>query len=125
LMVRRYLLQRRFDEIQALRGPERWSRWLGLGYVLLALLFIIQFVSAIGDMESFMAGEGASAIRAALTIPLIMVPWALFLVVTAFKAFRHGWWRRRSRIHFMLFAVAALVFVIQLFHWNLMGWWNV
>jgi CubicO group peptidase (beta-lactamase class C family) len=125
LMVRRYLLQRRFDEIQALRGPERWSRWLGFGYVLLALLFIIQFVSAIGDMESFMAGEGASAIRAALIIPLIMVPWALLLVAAAGKAFRQRWWSRRSRIHFMLFAVATLVFVIQLFHWNLMGWWNV
>jgi len=124
-MAGRYLLQRRFVEIKPLRGPERWARWLGLGYVLLAFMFIILLASVIGDMESFMAGEGASAIRAVLSLPLIMVIWATVLAAAAIMAFRKGWWSRRSRIHFTLFVVAAVLFVIQLAYWNLMGWWNV
>lgn len=124
-MAGRYLLQRRIVEIKPLRGPERWARWLGLGYVLLVFMFIILLGSVIGDMESFMAGEGASAIRAVLTIPLIMVIWVAVLVAAAIMAFRQGWWSRRSRIHFSLLAIAAVVFVIQLAYWNLIGWWNV
>lgn len=92
LMAGRYLLQRCFDEIKPLRGPERWSRWLGLGFVLLVLMFIILLAAVIGDMESFMAGKGASAIRAVLSIPLLMVPWALLLVGAAIMAIRLGWW---------------------------------
>jgi len=124
-MAGRYQLQRRFATIRPLRGPERWLRWLGLGYVLLAFMFIILLASVIGDMESFMAGEGASAIRAVLTVPLIMAIWAVVLVAAAIMAFRQGWWSRRSRIHFSLLAIAAVVFVIQLDYWNLIGWWNV
>lgn len=124
-MAGRYFLQRRFVEVKPLRGPERWVRWLGLGYVILACLFIILLAGAIGDMESFMAGEGASAIRAVLTLPLIMVVWAVVLVAAATMAFRQGWWSLKSRLHFSLFAVAAVLFVVQLAWLNLMGWWNV
>ncbi len=125
MMVRRYFLQRRFKEIKPLRGPERWIRWLGLGFVMLVFIFLILLLNGIGDLESFMMGEGASTIRAALSIPVIMVPWALFLVAASVKSVRQGWWSRISRIHFAAFTVAAVIFLAQLIHWNLLGWWNV
>lgn len=122
IMVMRYGLQLRFTEITPLHGPERWLRWIGMAFVLQVLLFLVLLLAAIGDQAYFMAGEGESLLRIALVFPVLSVPLAFVLAGGAVYAIRQRLWNRWSRAWFILFALAALIYLIELHYWNLLGW---
>lgn len=122
VMVSRYFLQLRFAEITPLRGPERWLRWTGIAFLLLIVMFVVLLMSAFADQAAFMAGEGTGMLRAALLFPVLSIPVALALTAGAVYALRQRLWNRWSRAWFTLVALVAVIFLIELFYWNLLGW---
>jgi hypothetical protein len=46
----------------------------------------------------------------------------LALVLAAVHACRAGFWGRWGRVHYAIFALAAVVFLLELNYWNLLGW---
>lgn len=124
-MLVRYVAQRRFAEVPPLRGAERWVRWAGVGILAVLVAFVMAAGAGAGDMEAFLAGEGETALRSALTLSLLLIPLAMVVAAGAVQAYRRGWWGRFGRVHFSAVAVAALLLVAGLGYWNLLGWWNV
>ena len=122
IMIVRYALQLRFTEIKPLRGAERWLRWIGVTFVLMVLLFLVLLLAAFGDPASFIAGEREGLLRIALAFPVLSVPLAFVLAGGAVHAIRHRLWNRWSRAWFILLALAAVTFLIELYYWNLLGW---
>ncbi len=58
----------------------------------------------------------------ALVFPILAIPPGVAVVGGAVMAYRRGFWGAWGRAYLALFAVAVLVFLAQLHHWNLMGW---
>lgn len=125
IMITRWILQKNYLEVRALKGCERRSRWLAIGYLTFVLLFLIMLLSSLGDMESFLAGQGALGLRLALSMPLPLAIWAILLVGASFRAVKERWYSLRGRVHYLLFSTAAVLFLWQLVYWNLFGWWNI
>ncbi len=121
VMLGRWLLARRFEEVLHPRGPERWLRWAGLGFVGVVVLFVLLLGVGIASQEAFLYGEGRGVLRAALLVSLLLLPLLLALVAGAALAVQRRLWGTAGRVHFVLFVLAAVTFVLQLHHWNLLG----
>lgn len=122
VMPARYVLQRKVAEVAALYGPERWLRWAALAVALLALAFLVTVLGAVGDMEAFMSGKAEAGIRVALVFPILALIVGVAVIVGAVVAYRRRMWGAWGRAYFAVFALAVIVFVVQLHYWNLMGW---
>lgn len=125
LMPVRYFVQRRAAGVEPLRGAGRGLRWLALGFAVLSLGFLAGLGAVLADMEAFLAGTSEGALRAVLALPVAAVPLAMAVVGGAVVGLRRRLWSGWGRLHYALFALAAVVFLLQLHHWNLLGWWNV
>jgi len=122
VMPVRYLLQRKVAEVEPLHGPERWIRWAALAVAALALAFLVTLAGAVPGLEAFMSGDAEGGIRLALVFPILAMVPGLAVVVGAVTAYRRRYWGAWGRAYLALFAVAVLVFLAQLQHWNLIGW---
>lgn len=122
IMVVRYVLQLYFSEITPLYGSERWLRWTGMAFVLLVLWFLVLLLATLDTPATFMAGEREGLLRIALIFPVLSVPLAIVLVGGAVYAIHQRLWNRWSRAWFTLFALAAVLFLMELQYWNLLGW---
>jgi CubicO group peptidase (beta-lactamase class C family) len=120
-MPARYMLQRNVEEVRPLRGPERGLRWAALGFSVLSLAFLITIAGAL-DQDAFLSGQAEPALRAALVLPVVSLPLAFAVVGGAVLAVRRRYWEAWGRVHYVLFALAATVFILQLHYWNLLGW---
>jgi CubicO group peptidase (beta-lactamase class C family) len=118
----RIVLRRTRGAGEPLRGFQRALRRAALGFGSLSLAFVGAALAAVGSPDRFLAGEGEAALRAALLIPVLLVPLAVVLVAGAMAAARRSFWNRAARIHFALLAAAAVCFLVQLHYWNLLGW---
>jgi CubicO group peptidase (beta-lactamase class C family) len=121
LMPIRWLVQRSVDGVEPLRGRERGWRWLALAVTLLDVGFLVGLGLLVGNPASLLAGH-AGPIEAILVIPMVSVPVTLAVVVGAVAAWRSHLWGRWGRAHYALFALAAVVFLVELNTWNLLGW---
>jgi len=121
VMAGRWILSRRFEEVGAPRGLERSLRWLGIGFLGVAVLFLVLLGEAIESQEAFLYGDGVGVVRFALTLSLLLLPFLAALLAGAVLAVRRRLWGTAGRIHFVLFVLAAFTFVLQLHHWNLLG----
>ncbi len=121
LMPVRYLLQRNVEGLPPLRGPERGLRWAALGFAALSLAFLATVAASV-DQDAFLSGEAERPLRLALALPLLSLPLALALIAGAVMAVGKRYWNAWGRVHFAVFALAAIVFMLQLHYWNLLGW---
>jgi CubicO group peptidase (beta-lactamase class C family) len=121
LMPVRYLLQRQVSGIAPLRGHERGLRWIALGFSLLSFGFLVA-VAASTSQDAFMTGEAERPLRMALVLPLVAMPFAGALVAGLALAVRRRYWTAWARVHYALVTLAAVVFLLQLHFWNLLGW---
>lgn len=121
LMPIRYLLQRSVDGIEPLRGRERSLRWLALALTLVVLGFIVGLGVLAGSPTSIVEGD-AGPLRLLLVLPVVAAFGAVAVVLGAAVAWRSGLWGRWGRIHYTLLAIAAIVVILELNYWNLLGW---
>jgi hypothetical protein len=121
LMPVRYLLQRNVEGLPPLRGPERGLRWAALGFAALSLAFLATIAASV-DQDAFLSGEAERPLRVALALPLLSLPLALAVIAGAVMAVGKRYWNAWGRLHFALFALAAIVFILELHYWNLLGW---
>lgn len=121
LMPIRFLAQKSVEGLEPLRGRERGYRWFALGLAILNLAFLVALGSVSGDESAILAGD-PTPLKLALLLPMLGVLVTLGVIVAAIHAWWAGFWGRWGRIHFTLFALAAVVFLLELNYWNLLGW---
>lgn len=121
LMPIRFLTQKSVQGLDPLRGRERGYRWLALGLAVLNLGFLVA-LSAVAGSEAAILEGNATPLKLALTLPMLGVAVTLGVLLAAVHALRAGFWGRWGRVHFTLFALAAVVFLLELNYWNLLGW---
>jgi len=121
LMPLRWLVQRSVDGVEPLGGRERGWRWLALALTVLDVGFIVGFAILAANPTSIIDGR-AGPVEAVLTIPMVAMPVTLAVLVGAVAAWRSRLWGRWGRVHYALFALAAVVFLAELSYWNLLGW---
>ncbi len=121
VMIGRWLLARRFEEVGRARGLERALHWTGIGFLAVVALFLSLLSTGVASQEAFLSGEGIGFLRAALLVSLFLLPLLAVLFAGTVLGVRHRLWGPAGRIHFLLFVLAAAVFVAQLHHWNLLG----
>jgi CubicO group peptidase (beta-lactamase class C family) len=121
LMPIRFLTQKSVTGLEPLRGRERGYRWLALGLTVLNLAFLAALSSVAGSESALLAGNPVP-LKLALVLPMVGVVVTLALVAAAFHACRVRLWGRWGRVHFTLFALAAVAFLLELNYWNLLGW---
>jgi hypothetical protein len=121
LMPIRWLVQRSVDGVPPLGGRERGWRWLALAVSLLDIGFLVGLDLLVGNPASLLAGH-AGPIKAVLVAPMVSVPVTLAVVVCALAAWKSRLWGRWGRVHYALFALAAVVFLVEMNYWNLLRW---
>ncbi len=115
----RRLIRRRFGAPQP--GDVLPGRWLLVTLAVLNVLFLVVVGTIIGTSKGLLEGP-LTGLRVALALPVI---GALFLVGAAVVAVRQ--WRTRTgtggaRVRYSATVVVALLFVLSLNYWNLLGW---
>jgi CubicO group peptidase (beta-lactamase class C family) len=112
--------QRRAD--RALTGQLRWARpaLAVAGVLLLAFLIDIAVIVA-GGFEGLIY-KIPTSLYIALTLPLLAIPFALLAAWSAVGVWRTRTWTLGTRLHYTFAAVAALVFLVVLNYWNLLGY---
>jgi CubicO group peptidase (beta-lactamase class C family) len=121
LMPVRWLVQRSVDGLEPLRGRERGWRWLALALTVLDVGFVVGLTVLASNSDSLIEGR-AGPIKAVLVLPMVSVPVTLAVLVGAVAAWRSRLWGRWGRFHYALFALAAVVFILEMNYWNLLGW---
>jgi len=121
LMPVRYLLQRNVEGIEPLRGRERGLRWIAMTLAFVVLGFLVGFGVLAGSPTSIIEGR-AGPLQALLVLPVVAALCTVAVVIGAAVAWRARLWGRWGRIHYTLLAIAAVVFVLELNYWNLLGW---
>ena len=118
----RYLMQLFFGKPEALRGAELWYRRAGLAFALFSLAFPVLMVMAVADITSHFEASGKTMLRLVLLMPMVSLPLAAVLIHGSVRALQNRLWSLSGRIHFVLVTLAALLFLSQLWYWNLIGW---
>lgn len=121
LMPVRFLAQKSVAGLDPLRGRERGYRWLALGLAVLNVAFLAA-LGAVAGNETAILGGNALPLKLALLLPMLGVVVTLGVLGAGVHALWAGFWGRWGRVHFALFALAAVVFLLELNYWNLLGW---
>jgi len=112
--------QRRADK--ALVGQLRWARpVLALGGVLFWLFLLVIAGILAGGFQSLIY-KIPTSLYFALTLPLLAIPFALLGAWYAVGVWRAGTWSFGARLHYTLAAAFALLFLVVLNYWNLLGY---
>jgi CubicO group peptidase (beta-lactamase class C family) len=100
----------------------RWAVRLAVAVSTLTLLFLVSAAVIISmfEMELFFEGIPAS-LTAALVLPILTSILTIGVVWSAVLVWKDGWWTRFRRIHYSLFAVAAVGYVWFYWYWNVLG----
>ena len=118
----RYLMQVFFGKPEPLRGAELWYRRAGLVFALLSLAFPVLLLLAISDQATYIEATSKTMIRFVLLMPMVSLPVAAVLVHGSLRALQNRLWSLTGRIHYVLATLAAVLFLSQLWYWNLIGW---
>ncbi|TVQ75530.1 MAG: hypothetical protein EA363_00365, partial [Balneolaceae bacterium] len=118
----RYLMQVFFGKPEPLRGAELWYRRAGLAFALLSLAFPVLLLLAISDQTTYIEATSKTMILFVLLMPMVSLPLAAVLVHGSVRALQKGLWNLSGRIHYILVTLAAVLFLTQLWYWNLIGW---
>ena len=121
LLPLRYLTQRTVAGLAPLRGRERGYRWLALGLAALNGAFLVALSTVAGDVSAILEGN-ATPLKLLLLMPMLSVVVTVGVILAAVHAWKAGYWGRLGRVHMVLFALAAVIFILELNYWNLLGW---
>ncbi len=102
---------------------ERRLRRLAMAVCALDLAFVAGLVAFLLLLPPNVTGYGPHPILVlVLTLPLIALPLTAVAVAGIVPAWRRRYWGRAARLHYTAVALAALVFLLLLHHWNLLGY---
>ncbi len=118
----RYLMQVFFGKPEPLRGAELWYRRAGLAFALLSVAFPVLLLMAISDQTTYIEATSKTMIRFVLLIPMVSLPLAAVLIHGSVRALQNRLWNLSGRFHYLLVTLAAVLFLSQLWYWNLIGW---
>jgi CubicO group peptidase (beta-lactamase class C family) len=116
----RWTLRRRYG-VPAEGRPERRARLLAVLVALVGVAFVIGVAVAASSAEGVLTGE-TGALSVVLAIGVLFAVLTVGLVIAAVLVWRRGWWTVWGRLRYTLVALAAVVFVVLLQTWNLLGW---
>jgi CubicO group peptidase (beta-lactamase class C family) len=101
-------------------GPRRIARWSAAATGGLYLLFVVLLVMILAD-SSVIEYQMAPLLIAMLSVGVAAAIMTLGVLVQAILAWRNGYWRLATRLHYSLVALAYVALAWQLNHWNLLG----
>jgi CubicO group peptidase (beta-lactamase class C family) len=103
-------------------GQLRWARpALALSGVLL-ILFLVMLASILAAGFQSLIYRIPTSLYVALTLPLLAIPFVLLAAWYAVGVWRSGTWTLGTRLHYSVAAVFALLFLVLLNYWNLLGY---
>lgn len=107
---------------RTLSGPARWATRLSIGFGVLSFIVAVLSGIAVTDIaKDFGAGGMPATLTIALAILLVPALLSLSFPVFAVAAWRNGYWTWGRRVHYTLFALAAISMTWFYFHWNAIG----
>lgn len=105
--------------------PAFLARLLAGGVGFWNVVFLVGMSLALfGDMRGGVPGYVYGIPRAAvalLCIPFLTIPLSVGLPIFALLAWKDRYWSVKSRVHYSLITLAALLFIPFLLYWNLLG----
>ena len=100
----------------------RWARpVLALGGILLTL-FPIVLAMAVSGSTGELATQIPTALSLALTLPLLALPAIVVAIYFMARLWRTSAWTVSSRVQYTLTVLAAVVCLLLLSYWNLLGY---
>lgn len=113
----------RWREIRAMPAVERHAVWIGCGVAgwAIATLAVIGGVVAITGPDNLFERIPAS-LTVALLMPLIFVGLSAGLIAVTLNVWRGRYWSTGRRVGYSLTALAAVIFCLYFWQWNLLGW---
>lgn len=112
--------QRRVD--RSLAGSLRWARPTLALSAALQLLFLVVIAGTLAGGFQSLIYKIPTSLYFALTLPLLAIPFALLAGWFTVGVWRSHTWTFGARLHYSLAAVFALVFLVVLNYWNLLGY---
>jgi CubicO group peptidase (beta-lactamase class C family) len=110
-------VRKKSTESAAIAGPKR-ARWVAGIASVSNLLFLLILILAMGDL-SF----GVPLIlRVALIIPIVTALLTLVLLGMTIWAWKDSYWSILGRIYYSFLTLTAVLFVLWVNYWNLLGW---
>ena len=97
------------------------GRWLLVTLALLDLVFLVAVVAIVGGSGGLLQGP-LTALKVALTLPVIATLCAFAAVYVAARQWRAGAGTRVARVRYSAATAVALLFAWSLMQWNLLGW---
>ena len=110
-------------EIAALPTSEKSAIQIATtvaGFGLATVAALLGVVAATG--LDTLAEHIPAALSAALVMPLVLLALSAGLVVVTIKVWRRRFWTLGRRIGYTLTSMAALLFCVFFWQWNLLGW---
>jgi len=102
--------------------PAQQARALAAVVAALNLIFLIGLIGRMGQLSVNVFSAIPTWFVGLLAIPLLTAALTVGLLLLAARAWREEYWSFAGRVHYSLFALAALVFVWFVNYWNLLGW---
>ena len=112
----------RWSEIKAMPAREKRAMWLAVATSAWLFLSLVALIAVVAVGQERILMEIPLSLKVWLVMPLVFVGLTAALVVTTVRAWRHGYWRLRRRLHYTLVALAAVAFCLFFYTWNLLGW---
>jgi hypothetical protein len=114
-----YLVRRRRGGVAPTRAA-RAARWLAAITSVLNLILPAWLVLSLLEFaQTYVWPTGT--VSTITRLWLLSVPLTLGIAVLAVLAWKDRYWNVASRVHYTLVALAAVVFVLFLSNWNLVG----
>jgi hypothetical protein len=113
----------RWREIRVMPPAQRramWARCVVAGWAFATVGALGGVVAATGLDGLFM--HIPTSLTVALVMPIIFVVLSLWLIAVTVNVWRGRLWSTARRIRYALTAVAAVVFCLFFWQWNLLGW---
>lgn len=118
----RWLLGRRFRDLVPVTGSARRARRIALLMALLFVVFLLGFAAVAGTATATLAMGRTGVLAVVLGLGVAGALVTIPVLIYALRAWLNGWWRWPGRVHYSVIALAGVVFIWFLNHWNLLGW---
>ncbi|MEE8584309.1 MAG: serine hydrolase domain-containing protein [Acidobacteriota bacterium] len=105
------------------QAPASQRRAIRLAVALsaLSLLFLIWFAAVVASKGVEIYYGVPASLSAALILPILTSLLTVGTTIYLVLAWKNGYWRLVRRLHYSLFALAALGYVWFYWHWNILG----
>lgn len=111
---------RRNNEKRSTLG--KLASWMAGLTTILNILFLTGIMSTVSEPNSYFLVGNVLIMKLVLTPPIISTLFTAGMIVTTLLIWRNRTWILSARIHYTLMTLAAVVFIVILNYWNLLGW---